>query len=77
MKWYVENKLANFEFWSGAIETVSYLTYEEMEQIESILEQEYFEISETEINDLFRFEENTIAHWLGYENFEEIRKERK
>lgn len=27
---------------------------------------------ETEINDLFWFEEDTIAEWLGYFSFDEI-----
>ena len=29
-------------------------------------------MSETEVNDFFWFEEDTIANWLGYDSFEEI-----
>ena len=73
MKILKEESLTNFNFWSGAKDTVKYLTTEEIEIIESILEDGNPEgMSETEINDFFWFEENTIAEWLGYESFEEI-----
>lgn len=73
MKVYSEISLTNFEFWSGAKDTVKYLTYEELEQIEAILEDIYPDgIDETTVNDIFWFEEDTIAEWLGYNNFEEI-----
>lgn len=73
MKMYREENLTNFEFWSGAKNTVEYLTWEELEQIESILEEMYPDgMDETDINDFFWFEEDTIAEWLGYEDFEEL-----
>ena len=73
MKVYAETNLRNFEFWSGAVDRVKYLTYEELDQIETILEDMYPDgVDETTINDIFWFEEDTIAEWLGYENFEEI-----
>lgn len=73
MKIYVETNLRNFEFWSGACDRVKYLTYEELDQIEAILEDLYPDgADETTINDIFWFEEDTIAEWLGYESFEEI-----
>lgn len=74
MKYYVEKSLKDFEFWSGAKDTIKYLTDSEMDTIESILEDLYFDggMSETDINDFFWFEEDTIAEWLGYANFEEI-----
>lgn len=73
MKVYTETNLTNFDFWSGAKDTVKYLTYDELEQIESILEDAYPDgMSDTEINDLFWFEEDLIAEWLGYEDFEEL-----
>lgn len=34
MKIYTENSLTNFEFWSGAKDTVKYLTDEELDTIE-------------------------------------------
>ena len=73
MKIYTENSLRNFEFWSGAKNTVEYLTLEELDTIESILEDCYPDgMDETDINDLFWFEEDTIAEWLGYNDFEEL-----
>lgn len=76
MKIYTEKSLQDFEFWSGAKNTVKYLTPGELDQIESILEGCYPEgMDETAINDFFWFEEDTIAEWLGYDSFEDIMKE--
>lgn len=73
MKIYTENSLRNFEFWSGAKDTVKYLTYDELDTIESILEDMNPDgMDETEINDLFWFEDDWIAEMLGYEDFEEL-----
>lgn len=73
MKIYAETNLHNFEFWSGAKDTVKYLTWEEMDTIESILEDLYPDgVDETTINDIFWFEEDWIAEMLGYNDFEEI-----
>lgn len=73
MKIFKEESLTNFNFWSGARDTVKYLTTDELETIESILEDTNPEgLSETAINDFFWFEEDTIAEWLGYSDFEEI-----
>jgi len=74
MIFYKEESLTSFEFWSGAKDTVKYLTHDELDTIESILEDNETEMSETNINDFFWFEEDTIAEWLGYENFEELTK---
>lgn len=73
MKIYTENSLSNFEFWSGAKDRAKYLTEEEFDTIETILEDIYPDgMSETQINDLFWFEEDWIAEMLGYNDFEEI-----
>lgn len=73
MKIYAEKSLRNFNFWSGACDTVKYLTLEELDNIEDILEELYPDgIDETTINDLFWFEDDTIAEWLGYNSFDEI-----
>jgi len=74
MRFYKEESLTNFEFWSGAKDTIKYLTHDELNTIESILEDNETEMSETDINDFFWFEDDTIAEWLGYENFEELTK---
>lgn len=76
MKIYTEKSLRDFEFWSGAKDIVKYLTPCELDQIESILEECNPEgMDETAINDLFWFEKDTIAEWLGYNSFEDIMKE--
>lgn len=75
---YKEINLCDFEFWSGARDITQYLTDEDFEVIESILLDLYPNgISETELNDLFWFEPDTIADWLGYNNFEELEEDRE
>ena len=62
MKIYTEKSLREFDFWSGARDTVKYLTPGELDQIESILKECYPEgMDETAINDFFWFEDDTIA----------------
>lgn len=75
MKIYRECSLTGFEPWSGAKETFEALTYEQLEQLEPILENLFPDgASATELNDLLWFEEDTIAEWLGFENFESLKK---
>ncbi len=73
MKIYSDTSLSSFEFWSGAKDRVKYLTEDELDTIENILEEQYPDgMGETELNDFFWFEDDTIAEWLGYGSFEEI-----
>lgn len=77
MKMWKEESLTAFDFWAGAKDTIEELTFDEIEQIEAMLEELDTEgegMSETEINDFFWFERDTIAEWLGYNDFEEIMK---
>ena len=68
-----DTPIREFEFWSGAKDTVKYLTLEELDSVESILDDLYPEgISETDLNDFFWFDNNTIAEWLGYNDFDEL-----
>ena len=70
---YNEMPLAEFEFWPEAQERADYLTSDELNRIEQILEQLYPEgLSEDELNVLFWLEDATIAEWLGHESFAEI-----
>ena len=72
MKIYKEESLRNFEFWSGAKENVKEFTDEQLDQIEAILEDMYPDgMDETQINDLFWFESETLREWLGIEEEEE------
>ena len=68
-----ETTIKNFDFWSGAKDTVKYLTESELETIESYLEELYPEgMTDTELNDFIWFEDDTFAEWLGYNDFDEI-----
>ena len=72
MKIYKEESLRNFEFWSGAKKNAKEFTDEQLDQIEAILEDMYPEgMSETQINDIFWFEPETLREWLGIEEEEE------
>ena len=78
MKIYREIPLTQFEFWAGAKDTVKYLTEFELEEIESILEDLCWEgLSEEQLNDIFWFERDLIAEWLGYKDFDEIMERNK
>ena len=67
MKVFAEMKLTSFEFWTGAKANAERLTYEEMEQIEEIIEELYpGRIDEVNINDLFWFEFESVVEMLGY-----------
>lgn len=67
MKYTVDKDLRNFDFWSGAVDNAKELTTEELDQLDGILP-EYFgeEVTDTDINDMFWFEFETIVHALGY-----------
>ena len=66
MKIYSEKSLRNFEFWSGAKENANELTGAQLDEVETILEDLYPEgMEETQINDLFWFEFDTVKEWLG------------
>jgi len=68
MKIYREESLANFEFWSGAKDRAELLTGKELDQIETALEELYPDgMSETELNDLFWFDFETVLGWIGKE----------
>lgn len=76
MKIYSEIALKDFAFWAGAIDTVKYLSISQLEAIENILEDIYSNgVSNIEINDLFWFEADLLAEWLGYADFDELRND--
>ena len=73
MRIYREESITNFEFWAGAEDTVKYLTEDEMRMIEDILEEICPDgMDKMALNDLFWFERDLIAEWLGYEDFEAL-----
>lgn len=66
MKIYAEKALRDFKFWAGAKVNASELTDEQLDAVESILEELYPEgIEETAINDIFWFEFDSVLEWLG------------
>ena len=72
MKIYSEKQLRNFDFWSGAYDNANELSYEQLDELEAILEDMYPDgMDETDINDLMWFEFDTIKEWLGIEDEEE------
>lgn len=65
--------LRHFEFWSGAKQRARHLTWEQLDQIEFELEALYPDgMTDTQVNDLFWFEEDFIASLLGYEDWEAL-----
>ena len=78
MKIYEEIYDANdFEFWSGAKDTVAILTDEELKTVFNTLEETYVEgMDKDEFNDFFWFETDTIAEWIGWDDFETLYKAR-
>ena len=64
--------LTRFEFWSGAKQ--HYFTYNELKEIEMVLDDLYHETppTETDINDLFWFEEELLCEWIGldFDNYQ-------
>ena len=62
--------------WSSAVDTLDVLTDEQVETIFSYLEDTNGEegMDLTDLNDFFRFEEDTIAEWLGFSSWEALEK---
>lgn len=69
---YKEVDYTEFEFWGGALNTVTFLTDQEGQQIFDYLEEILETPSETDINDFFWFEDDRIAEWLGYDDWEAL-----
>ena len=63
-----EISLVSFDFWSGAKDNAKQLTYQEMEELEYMLEDIFPNgCSDTQLNDLFWFDFETVCEWLGLE----------
>lgn len=73
MKIYKEENLRHFEFWSGAKDGAARLTFEQLDQVENILEDCYPEgMEKTKINDLFWFDFDTVCEWLDIPGEDEL-----
>lgn len=77
MKYFVEESLSNFNFWSGGKDRAELLTDEQLDAVEQMMEE--IEPAEgwtdTAINDFFWFDFDTIAQWLGYADEEHLKKD--
>ena len=72
MKVYKEMDLRDFKFWSGAKDNAETLTDEQLATVQYNLEEIYQDgMSETQINDFFWFDFDTIREWLGIKDEEE------
>lgn len=74
MRYQVEDNIYNFQFWSGAKDTIAELTMDEMQSLENLIEEIFYDKlpTDTEINDFVWFERDTIAQHLGYDDFDEL-----
>lgn len=72
MRMYEEKDLKDFEFWGGAIATAEMLTEEDFDTIEACMNDCGEEWSVGAINDLFWFDDESIAMWLGYESWDDL-----
>lgn len=72
MKIFKEESLRYFDFWSGAKENAKELSGEQLDNLETILEDAYPDgIDATALNDMMWFEFDTIKDWLGIEDDDE------
>ena len=78
----IEKKLRDFHFWSGAATNAAKLTPEELDNLESQLE----EINEangdepmsiTEVNDFMWFQFEDVCEWLGLDYEEVMAREKE
>ena len=77
MKIWSDDSIRNFNFWSGARDTVNDLTWEDFDILEPLIEEMFGgEVEDVDLNDFFWFERDTIASWLGYEDYEELMLDR-
>lgn len=73
---HTETSLRDFQFWAGGADRANCLTSEQLDLVEEVLEEIYPNgIDETELNDLLWFDEDIIAEWLGYADFDELMNE--
>lgn len=72
-----EMSLWDFEFWGVDEELLCMLDSSDYASIETQLESEYYDgIEEEELNDIFRYDEDFVAQMLGYEDYDEMKRDR-
>lgn len=66
MKITSEKSLSRFEFWGQASYNAKKLTTEQLDELESILENDYPDgIDETHLNDIMAYDFETVCEWLN------------
>ena len=61
-----ETNLRDFPFWSGAKDNAELFTLDELETIQDTLEELYPEgLDDVQLNDMFWFEPEILAEWVG------------
>lgn len=67
MRIYSEISIRDFEFWSGAKDTAERIeSYDAWDEVENAIEEIYPDgMSDTELNDLFWFDSDTVFEWAG------------
>ncbi len=62
----MENNVWSFKFWGVADDKAKLFTYQEKEIIEQNLEELYpHGITETQLNDIFAYDTETLCEWVG------------
>lgn len=78
MKYTVEKSLRDFEFWSGGADRANNCSDEELDTLEQFFEETEPEEgwTDTDINNMFWFEFDTLAQYLGYKDEEDFDRKR-
>lgn len=71
MKYTVQSSLTDFRFWAGAKD--NNFTYSELKELDYLLE-EYGELTETQINDMFWFEDEYLCESIGIDYNEYLKR---
>lgn len=77
MKFATETPLRYFGFWGGAESNAQLLTLSQLDMLDEILGEMYsdgWEISQTRLNDMFRFDFDYIATLLGFKDAEDLER---
>lgn len=74
MRIYADIELRDFDAWDAGVHTLdTIIEHGDDELVEQYL-MDFFDndyLTATDINDMLRYEQDTIAHWLGYESWEQ------
>ena len=76
MQYIRDESLTNFEFWSGAKDRAKLLTYSELEELDNLLQDFFTDTpTETQINDLFWFDFDSVCELIGTTEEEVFKRE--